>query len=353
MSLGGIFTKVLGIGATIAGVATGNPALAIGGLSQLAGGGGGGASSIPYGGTPADASKYINIRIPGFNYPEQDMPLVDMPTYPDSLSFMNMPQYGKAPLLPDPTMMGPTAGETAGMRSASDAEQILKAIRDPYSQESQRLSADEEQASREDFLRSMRDIMSTNRRSKAMGRGSLFDPERGGEMLMDAVTRNASESKASARNNALSRLSAVFTGLQQNAGTYKSLAQLETGRRDALRGDIMNRVNQERADYATNNAQAREDATSRQNLVKDKINQQRDDIVNALNLYRNQRADLSAGRADINSRQAGLNASMVQGGIPVANQIVGAANYGIGALQQGSLNPWMNPDTGSYYSSWL
>lgn len=306
-SLGGIVGGALG-------ALAGGPQGAMAGYSigsSLGGGGKSGGGGLPYGGTAADPYSYLNIRIPGFDYPQGlEGNLVDMPTYPD------LPQYDNPYSLPNPTMQGPTIGEEGARKSTNQSLALLMAALDPTNPLSRNLVDAERQQNRYSFLGSLNDMVKANRRQRSLGRTGFISPERMDEGIAGSLQRNAYEGDLAAQKTGRDLLTQLSGDLRSTASSYGDVGNMETGRRNDYYTQLLNYVNQKRNDYTTSLGIQRGDI---QNLT----DQKRQDVINALNLYKGNQATFQPAQKDYLAAQAGMQGVQSMGGQDILKNLLG------------------------------
>lgn len=263
------------------------------------------------GGTAADPNMYPNIRIPGADW--QQGPTVDMPIYQGGI---NLPY--DIPVL-DARLAPATMGEQGQGRTLSQSEALTLMLLDPTNPMLQRLAKQEQEAGQNEFLSGLRSLMTVNQRAKSRGRAGLFDPERQDDDIMMSVLKNAQDARIQGRQRAEQKIGDTARNLSTLSNQYGSYAGTETARRNAYREDLLNRLNQVRGDTASRVQYAREDqATTNQ--------QQRSDILNALNLARNANQNIGEAESAYRQQQDQTNAARWSG---IANMFnAGAGNTG-------------------------
>lgn len=247
----------------------------------------------------SDPNNLPNIRLPGFDYAE-DAPVVDMPEYPTMPILPN-----DMPTLRQPKLASATYGEQSMGRNLAQAEAANLSLLNPNSSVFRNLAAEEEQLGNQDFLKGVRSLMTANQRAKGRG-GAVFDQERGGEQIMNAILNNARDSNLQARLRARGMLGDASNRFIQTASGFGQQANLETGRRNNFREDLQTRIGQLRQDASTRNNQQRTDMLGAYDA---KTN----NIVNALNLYRNNQAQISQAAATQANFARQDQAAMMQG----------------------------------------
>lgn len=330
----GLFNKILGVAGIAAGAATGNPALAIGGISQLA-------AKDPKTSVPAaDARSFLNYDIsgidPNFKYPAGYSPsTVRAPLYPTDL-----PQYTDIPLY-TASAQDETMGEREARSALGDSKKLLAAALDPNSPLYKRLVESETQVSRGDFLRNLRDMQAANRKARSMGRPGLFGDERGDEDVARLLMDNARTSEQTARRSVLDRLSSGTSSLAQLAGRYGDLGGMERNRFRDYQGDLQTEFSQRRNDTLQN-------ISTRRGDIKDRVDQQREDIRNMLNAATGQRQEMQANQADQEYRKSKNRADTISAVTNFLNMPLGTGGGGMsynplaGDRDLGRAMPWLS-----------
>lgn len=314
------------IGAGIAGAAASGLAGSV--MSKGAKGSGGGGSAQQ----ATNPGNYPNIAIPGFDY-GNGTPTVDMPAYPK----MSILPYNM-PTLPNPQLATPTLGEQNMGNALSQSQASILALLNPSNPIFKTLSAEQEQLNNQDFLGGLRNIMTTDRRMRAQGRGGLLNSEQGGQQSMMAILNNARNAHLNAQMQARGMLGDVSSRLQSLGGSYAQQAGLEQTRRNQLDQNQLNYTNQVRSDMTNRNTQQRTDMLGA-------YSDQRDNIIAALNLARNNQATINQANATADNNQRQDTAAMLQAGKDIASKFVGSGttNY-----NGGGASTWLNPDTNQY-----
>lgn len=364
MGFGGILKSIAG---PVIGLATGNPAL--GALAGgIAGGIGGGKSGVPStAGTSADPSTYLFQNIPGVKNPEgaqsYSMPgYVNSPQVPDLPNY-NLPVYGtNNPILPVQALQAGT-GEKGMLDAIRQAQAFQAAALNPNDPLAKQLSYSEDQGLRNDFLRNLRDVIAQNKRGRRSGRG-LIDPERSDESILSAILSNASTSSTAARGLGSQRLRDMSTSSLTTASQYGNLATQERSRQDALRQDILNRVNQLRSDAQLRNQQLRENAATSTDTMRADILRRygvdvgnirgandaaREDTRYGVNQWNENYGKLGAANAQVNE----LKSANQQNSNNLIGQGIGGILQAISGGGSSSKQPWqaagnVNPAGGFY-----
>lgn len=320
--MGSILKKALPIvGAVGGGLLGGAPGAAIGGsIGGMLGSSGDGT------GGATNPQNYPNIKIPGLDY-GNGTPTVNMPAYPN----MQVLPYNM-PTLPNPTLAPPTTGEMNMGNALSQSQASILALLNPSNPIFKSLSSEQEQLNNQDFLGGLNNIMTADRRSRAQGRGGVLNNERGGEQSMMAILNNARDAHLNAQMQSRSMLGDVANRLQGIAGGYGQEANLEQTRRNQLDINQQNYTNQLRSDDTTRNSQYNS------NLLGS-YNDQRDNIIQALNLARGNQAQLNNANATAQNYQRQDQGSMIQG----IKDLLGGSSSGSGGSSM-----WQNPDTNQF-----
>lgn len=342
MGIGSILKKVVGVAAPILGSAVGGP---IGGaIGNMVGGAiSGSGGSANYTGTAADPSTYINIALPGVKYPTGQQS-VSLPQYPTMSPYPTLPSYSTAPKLPqnmplmEASLMNATTGETAMLNALYGAQGAQTASLDPTNPLFKDLASAEESLLNNDYLRNLKQLVTTNRRSGRMGRGQILDPERRDESIASTVLSNAQTNSLQSRIMAQQKLKDYATSMLSTASQYGTASGLENTRRTAYRDDLLQRLNQMRSDITnrTNVARSdfgadREDTMNafnyNQGLTKEKYKAERDDIIKALEMYKGISSTAQEGAAFKNQATVAKDESLTRG----IGDFIGAFINGMGS----------------------
>jgi hypothetical protein len=150
------------------------------------------------------------------------------------------------------------------------------------------------------------------------------------EGITGSLMRNAYSADLQAKQTGRDMLSQLSGDMRSTAGAYTNLGTMETQRRDAYMRDLLNYIGLKREDYTTGLGIERQD-------IKDVTDQRRQDVINALNLYRGNQATAKESREDYLAQKYGTQA------IDSASTSDFLKNFS--SMFSGSqASPWINPD---------
>jgi len=305
-----LFSKILGVGTTIAGVATGNPMMAVSGLGM--------ATAKDSKGNVIPASNngsFLNLDVSGID-----------PNYKNPAGYQ--PTTVKAPILPEDIATyqavnnNPTYGQTQQRAQLDDSRALLEGILNPDSELNKRLSATSTQVARGDFLRNLRDMQAMDRKARSAGRPSLFGDDRGDENVSRMLMDNAQQAMYKGRATANELLNQAYGNSNNLATGFGNLANTQMNNRKFV--DESNR-------YAI--GQQREDTNTR-------TNQQRDDVYRMLQIADPQRSSMQTNQQNANyANQSNANAQF--------GALGGLLNQAKSAVTQGGSGNFLSDLTNS------
>lgn len=282
-------------------------------------------------GTAADPGSYLNIKIPGFNYPGNypTQNLVDMPAYP------TMPGYQGGPQLPA-QLMPATAGETGTGQSLASSKAALQASLNPNSPEFQRIAQQQSQAGRQAYTQGVRDLLTQNRRQMAMGRTSALNPETGTSDVLMGILNNNRNSDMQGQDAARTILGNASSAYGTLGNQYNTLASQENTRRNTFLDQLNTNIGQQRADVQNTNATQRGD-------ILGNYNAQMQNIINALNLYRGNQGTLQPAQAAANAANIGMQGAQSSAITDSIRKLFSSGGVGSsgGGTDLGSSMPWL------------
>jgi hypothetical protein len=154
-----------------------------------------------------------------------------------------------------------------------------------------------------------------------LGRQGFINPERMDEGITGSLMRNAYSADLQAKQTGRDLLSQLSGDMRSTASAYGQVAGMETGRRDDYMRDLLNYIGQKREDYTTGLGMERQD-------IKDVTDQNRQDIINALNLYKGNQAQIQPARQDYLAGKAGTQATQFQGASDLVKALQNAISGG-------------------------